>query len=130
MEHWFNDIIFPVLYSFFLFHITFILGKKTLKILKWDTSPISLKLVGISVLIGYGLLSYITLFFSAFGPLYKSIILLVLLLFLSLGYRSIYELYKHYIFKLSLKKWTGEEKILLVGAMLFGLFYFNLSTCF
>jgi hypothetical protein len=124
MEHWFNNIIFPVLYSFFLFHITFILGKKILQIIKWDTSSISLRLVATSVLVGYGLLSYITLFVSAFGPLYKSIILLILLLFLSLGYRSIYQLYKHYIFKLSLKNWTGEEKILLVGAMLFGLFYF------
>lgn len=116
MEHFLKDLIFPLVCSLIFFHIAFIVGNKLLKLLSFPTVGVDARRTGLSVLLGYGVLSYGTLIMSFFGPLSWWVIWLIVVIVLVLGRQTVFTLYKNFFSYIHpvVKKWTVEEKILLL----------------
>jgi len=114
-----------ILFAIVLFHVSFVVGFWFFKKIKPDKVNFDfVLLMGVCVLLGYGLLGYLSLFLSSLGPLNKPLVAIICLLILVLGRHYLVDLYKNIWCLLSLvKRKDVLIKLLLSVAIFLFVFY-------
>lgn len=123
-----THILQPLFVSFVVAHVAFILGRLVATRIEF-LRTFSATSIGISFLIGYGLLGYVAVILSLFAPLTKIIIWVVIASIVLIGKKSISELYKYVHSRLStIRTWRNSEKVFLI--LILAAFLFYLTSAF
>ncbi len=128
MNHFFYDLFVPIFYSLIICLAAFCLGLFLLKRIK-IINKINLLSVGISVLLGYGILGYFSVVWTFFAPLNNAIISILIILILILGRKSILLFFIK--IKSAFAKWKNFDfKDKLFFLIIFSLFLFYFTSAF
>jgi len=124
MSHLLFNIIFPILVAVMVGHVAFVVGKLVLDLLKINFLEKGILINSISMLVGYGIVAYFSLFLSLVGPLNKIVIYLVFASVIVFGRRLIFSLHKQ-IYS-GIKNWYSQgvfEKCLIILIAFSFIFY-------
>jgi hypothetical protein len=124
MSHFLQIVLIPLLYLFYTLQVSYLLGFFLLRLIKIDSKFDFIFQLGASLLLGYGLLGYLSLLLSLAGPLNKIVILLIYFFIFLLGRNYLIVLYGQiYRWIRSFKEFDIFSKIIFIIILLFIVFY-------